>query len=149
MGRPTSVLVFGILNILAAGLGVCGVGGYVFMRSGVLQKWLEKMAEGNPAMQNNPTLQLFESNAGYRIFVDITSILGAIGIIVLLASAIGLLTTKPWARVVTIGYGVYRILMVTLMAVVTYVLVHAPTLEQASGLERRSAVLGLVGLVVG
>lgn len=142
MGRPKSVLVFGILNIVAAVIGVCGFGMALAMRFDLFKMPTE----------NNPALELMDSNPGYRLFTDVLQILGAVGIIVLLATAIGLLLMKPWARVVAIGYGIYRILMVILGGVVSYVLLLGPMLEQTSGgsgPERMGAVFGVVGLLLG
>jgi len=152
MGRPTSTLVFGILNIIAAVFGVCGIGFYILLRAGTLQRLLEKVAEADTAILEDPTLQLLESNTAYRLFLDTATVLGTIGVIVLLTSAIGLLAMKPWARVVTIAYGVFRIVMVVFVTIVTVVLIVFPTLEATSGTdgpERDQAVMEAIETAVG
>ena len=135
MGRPTSVLVFAIINIVWVVLGVCGLGFELAMRLGLFKLPTE----------NNPALQLRESNPGYRLFTDVMQVLGAVGVIVLLASAVGLLLMKPWARVVTIAYGVYAILTSILGGIVNFALVFGPMLEQTggSGPERVGATIGV------
>ena len=137
MGRPTSVLVFAIINIILACLGVIGLAFNVAMRLGALPV----PTEGNPA------LELMESNSAYKLFTDVTQILGALGSIVLLASAIGLLAMKPWARLVTIAYAVYSILMTVLAGAINFVLLFQPMLEKTagtSGPERVGAMAGVI-----
>jgi hypothetical protein len=129
--------------MIAAVFTVCGVGSFMLMRTGVLEKILAQSPEGRQYLANEPTFQLIKSNDGFRLFMDVSTVLGAVGAVVLITSAIGLLLTKPWARLVTRAYGVYRIAFVMLTLFVNYVLVIGPNMAQSSGQARQEALLGL------
>ena len=142
MNRPTSVLVFAILNLLLAGLGVFGLAFELARRLGVLAL----LTEGNPVYA------AMEANAAFKLYNDVTQVMSIPLTIVLVASAIGLLRMKLWARTVTIAYGVLSIAMSLLAAVVHYALIFGPMVEQTagtSGPERIQAVASVVGLIVG
>jgi len=142
MNRPTSVLVFAILNLILGGLGVLSLVGDLAMRLGLF----ELPTEGNPV------LAAMATDSGLRLYLDVMQVIGIPATVVLIASAVGLLKLKPWARAVTIAYGVYTIAVSVFNPIVLYDRAFGPLLEQTagtSGPERMAAVFGTVGLIVG
>ena len=141
MNRPTSVLVFAILHLILGGLGVFGLAFELARRLGVFTLPTE----------GNPVYQLMEDNAAFNLYNDIMQVVGAAAVVVLIASAIGLLKMKPWARTVTIAYGVYSLATYVMGTVVNHVLIFGPMLEQTagtSGPDRIGAVAAAVSAIV-
>lgn len=95
--RPISVMIFGILNIGWAVLGLIGL-----LISGLLR--------GSVDPAKNPFLQQMYNNAAYATWMKIATPLGAVVAVMLLAAGIGLLLLQNWARIVSIGYGIYAII---------------------------------------
>ena len=91
MQRPTSVTVFAILNLVFAALGVFGLIGSLTLFTTV-------------DAGNNPVVKIMQDNPGYKTWIMASIPLGLAACIVLLASGIGLLSLKPWARWLAIGY---------------------------------------------
>ncbi len=142
MQRPTSVTVFGILNIVFAVFGFCGVLGIVavFMMLGTNLN--------NPAFQNNPTMQAIQDSPAYATWLKISVVLGVFVSIALLAAGIGLLRLKPWARTLSIAYGIYGIVSVIIGTVVNYFFLIQPMLEKAHG-EQGPEAAGAIGGAIG
>ena len=141
MNRPTSVLVFAILHLILGAGGVLGLAFELTRRLGLFEIPTE----------NNPVFQLMEDNAAFKLYSDVTQVVGVAATIVLIASAIGLLKMKPWARTVTIAYGVYSIAMYLMGTVVNHALIFGPMLEETagtSGPERIGAVAAVIGAIV-
>lgn len=140
MKRPTSVTVFGILNIVFAGFGVFGVLGSLIL-------FLPQMADSH-----NPIVQLIHDSPAYAAWLKFSLVLGLVAVAVLLAAGIGLLKLQPWARGLSIGYAIYAILMVVVGTVVNFFLLVRPLLEQANqqrGPEAMGAIGGAIGGTVG
>jgi hypothetical protein len=144
MYRPTSVTVFGILNLVFAALGLCGVAFGVFAL--VI---LANLPEGE--MPPNPQLDLLE-NPGYQAYTYAMIGLNSISSIVLAIAGIGLLKLQSWGRGLSIGYGVYAIVMQLIGLVVAYIFIVQPAIEaavpgnpQAQGQMIGSAVGGVIG----
>ena len=138
MSRPTSVLVFGIINILLGILQVCGIAFWIISEMGLLPM---------PTVEN-PALDLMQSNAGYLWFSRISGVAGAVATVVILSAGIGLLTLQPWARLASIGWAIYSIVMSVLGTTLTYLLIFRPLLEQASGIELTVMKASLIGAAV-
>lgn len=137
--RPTSVNVFGILNIVFAGWGVVGLLG-----SAVL-------LFASPDF-NNPVIKIMHENPGYAIWVKIGFLLGIPGCAVLAASGIGLLFLKPWARVLSIVYAIYAIVLGIVGTAVNAIFLVLPMLHQAqeqSGPAAAGAIGGAIGGILG
>lgn len=94
--RPVSVMVFGILNIGFALLGMVGALVSVFVLSRV-------------HTHSNPFLDQMHNNPLYQTWMSISMPLGGIVSVALLAAGIGLLMLQNWARIVSIVYGIYSI----------------------------------------
>lgn len=140
MNRPTSVTVFGILNIVFGIFGLCGV----------LVSSVALMAPG--AGVGNPVFELMEENLVYGTWVKAGTILGAVATLLLLVAGCGLLAAKPWARLLSVYYGVYGIVMSVVGFVFNAIFlfpVLIRAMENAQGPEAAGAVGGVIGGVVG
>ena len=136
MQRPTSVTVFGILNIVFAAFGIFGV----------LASVMLFMAVGTNS--NNPVIQIIHDNPAYAMWMKLSIVLGLASSAVLLAAGIGLLKLKPWARTVSIAYAIYAMVMILVSTVVNFIYLTQPMLEQAhqkQGPEAFAAIGGAVG----
>lgn len=105
MSRPTAVTVFGVLNLVFAGLSVFAVA------HGILQMYLMRtmFAQGFPG---TPQINVTFTWPRWAVAWAATGFaLQLIGVIWKLVSGIGLLKMKPWARRATIGYGIYGIVV--------------------------------------
>ena len=136
MQRPASVTVFGVLNIVFAALGVMGI-----MAS------LAMFAVSSDS--NNPVLNIVHENAAYATWLKVSIVLGFFSAVALLASGIGLLYLKPWARVLSIAYGVYAIVFGFLGIVMNFIFLVRPMLEQARGQHGPESAAALGGAIGG
>lgn len=141
-GRPASLTVFGILNILFGVLGICVTAG------GVLPFVME--IPSDPAIPN-PMLDLIKSNATYRTFLIVSLALGAIVAALLLAGGIGLLLSKAWGRTLSIVYGWYSIVAAIVgMGVNWYVMQPLlAKMQEGGGPGQVAVTAGIVGGLIG
>lgn len=138
MERPTSIVVFGVLNLLFAVLGFFGTIGSTLILLGM--------------NVTNPVYQIMQDSAVYRIFMYVSVPLGMLFILVLGIAGAGLLMSKPWGRTATIVYAGYALVMGLLGGLVNAVFLVGPLIEQASnsaGPEAIGAAGGAVGGVFG
>lgn len=148
MQRPVVVTVFGILNI------VFGVIGVVCTPFGLLMGWLSQtMLDGMPEAQGmqNPFQEMM-SDPGFMAYTYISTALGMAASAALLAAGIGLLKLRPWARYISIGYGVYSWVSVIGGGILTYYLVYVPMIErmaQENGFEQGPLIGGMIGGMFG
>ena len=137
MQRPVSLIVFGVLNLVFALLGVMGFAFSALLLFGGMQAALDPV-----------TRDLF-ANPAYLAFLKISMLIGLVALLALGAAGIGLLLTKPWGRTLSIGYGVYAILMSLVGMVVNYLFVWQPQLERiqrmAAGPEQAAMYGGMIG----
>jgi hypothetical protein len=141
MQRPTSVTVFGILNIVFAAFGIVGVVATVAM--------FAMMGPDNPAFQNNPTMDAIKNSPVYAAWLKISIVLGVFVSAALLAAGIGLLKLKPWARTLSIIYGIYSIIIIIISTALNYVFLVEPMLQKAHGTQGPEAIGGAIGGAVG
>lgn len=137
MKRPTSVTVFGILNILFAAFGVFGI---------VMSIAVLKLVGANQA--NNPVIKLLHDNPVYAAWFKLMIPLGLISTAVLLAAGIGLLLLKNWARITSIVYAIYTLIICLLGLVMNSVFLLMPLLNQ-SGNGSSAEVAGQIGAAIG
>lgn len=137
--RPASLIVFGILNILFGVLGLCGTAASSAMFFMTLPR--------DPAMPN-PMLDLLDSNPTFRLFMQVTIVLGGVASLVLLVAGIGLLLTKAWGRTLSVGYAWYAIVSAIVGTIVQWIYVVQPMLAAVKGAEGPAA-MGAMGGVVG
>jgi len=133
--RPTSINIFGTLNIVFAGLGIVGLLGSAAL--------LFATPDGN-----NPVIKIMRENPGYAAWLKISFVLGIPSCAILAASGIGLLLMKPWARVLSIIYAIYAIILGLLGTVLNVVFLVMPMVRQAqeqNGPEAAGAIGGAIG----
>ena len=100
--RPISVTIFGILNI---GFGLLDL----------LFTLFSMFVLPTMNLANNSILKQTHDNAWARI----TTPLDGLAAVVLLAAGVGLLLSRNWARIFSIGYGGYAILICTVGTIMT------------------------------
>jgi hypothetical protein len=140
MQRPTSVTVFGILNIVFAGFGILAVGATIIM-----------LVVASPESAN-PTMQLIENNPAYSMWLKFSIPLGIAAVAVLLTSGIGLLKLKSWARTLSIIYAIYALIQLFITTGVNYIYLFQPMMEKArneGGPAASAAMGGAIGGMCG
>ena len=138
MQKPTSVVVFGVLNLLFAVLGFFGTIGSTLILLGM--------------NTSNPVYWIMQESAPYRMFMYVSVPLGLLFIGVLALAGVGLLTSKPWGRTASIAYAVYALVMGVIGGIVNAVFLVGPLVEQASaggGPEAVGAAGGAAGGMLG
>jgi uncharacterized protein with PQ loop repeat len=134
--RPISVTIFGILNI----------GFAVFNMLGLL---LSMVVLSRTNVAANPFLKEMYDNPQYVAWMKISMPLSGIASVILLAAGIGLLLLQNWARIVSIGYGVYTI-AVGIVGGFVMLNVFAAILRHHSGSALGIMLIGsLIGSVIG
>lgn len=135
MQRPTSVTVFGILNIVFAAFGIFGL---IFS---IALFYL-------PADTNNPVIKLIHESPAYAAWIKVCIPLGLLSCAVLLAAGIGLLRLRPWGRTLSIAYAIYAVVFGLVGTVVNFIFVTQPMIEQAHQQQGPQAA-GAMGAVIG
>jgi hypothetical protein len=139
MQRPTSVTVFGILNLVFAAFGFVGL-------------LISLVLFFVPESSENHVVKLIHSSPAYAAYLKISIGLGLLACLALLAAGIGLLMLKPWARTLSIVYAIYSILQAIVGTIINYFLLVRPLIEQAqnsSGPEAAAAMGGAIGGTIG
>lgn len=140
MQRPTSAVVFGILNIAFAAIGAVGLLATAMVLSSV------------QADSSNPVLGIMRDSPAYMTWMKIALPVGMLGILVLLAGGIGLLCFKTWGRTLSIGYAIYGIVNAILAVGMNFFFLCLPMLHQAqqqTGPEQASAYGSAIGGTIG
>lgn len=152
VGRPTSVTVFGILNIVFGILGlICTPFGLL-----VLAIPKEQMAKMQPpGAPENLAMNFMMENQTYRTGLVVLAIIGVLLGIILLTSGIGLLKMKSWGRLLSIYYAIAAIVMVFASVTFTYFAYIVPLgelIEKANNPANNGAIasayLGLGGSIL-
>jgi hypothetical protein len=140
MQRPTSVTVFGVLNIAFGALGVVGI---IFAFATLMLL---------PDSGNNPILGIMRSNPGYALWMKIAIPIGFLACGVTIVAGIGLLKLKNWGRLLSIGYAIWAIGWGLLGMVINFFCVMQPLMAQASqksGPEAATMIGAAIGGTVG
>ena len=141
-GKPTAIKVFGILHLIFGAMGILGL-----LLSSVMLFATGPQNQGMP----NPALEMMNANATYKIFMMVTLGLGLIFTVVLIFAGVGLLQSRKYGRSLSNWYAIYAILSAIIGAVVNYIFLIAPMLEQApqGGPAAAGAVGGAIGGLAG
>jgi len=136
--RPTSVTVFGILNI-------------VFGALGLLCTPISLAAMFLLPTQGNPVLEAMREN---RLYLAWTIVSGSLSFVVsgiLLAAGVGLLNLKPWARVTSIICAIYGIAACVLGQAMnlSVMIPYARKLSESGGPQAAAGIGGMIGGVFG
>ena len=91
MQRPTSVTVFGVLNLVFGAIGLFGMIFTVIILILPLPT------------ANNPVLEIMRNSPGYAVWMKLAIPLGFLATGVSIAAGIGLLKLKNWGRTLSIG----------------------------------------------
>lgn len=133
MKRPTGVTVFAVLNLIFATFGLLGVAlnmVHFVLPEAEPKNRLQELAHGSMLMSG---------------WMQLSSVLNALAAIALLVAAIGLLRMLNWARVTSVVYAAYTIIMTVLGIFITTLAVFSPALAQAPRGEQAFAVGAVVG----
>src|SRR5271169_7234656 len=136
MQRPASVTMFFILNFVFAAFGVVGLIASVALFS----------LPGDP---NNPVIKLLHQNASYVVWLKICIPLGLLSCAALLASGIGLLCLKPWARALSMAYAIYAIVFALMGMGINLLLMIQPMFEQAPSQQELAVAVAIGGPLSG
>ena len=136
MQRPTSVTVFGVLNLVFGAIGLFGMMFTVIILILPLPT------------TNNPVLEIMRNSPGYALWMKLAIPLGFLACGVSIAAGIGLLKLKNWGRTLSIGYAIYSIVACLLGAVLNYIFIMQPLMERASQKSGPEAA-GLIGAAIG
>ena len=140
MNRPTTAVVFGILNLAFFGMGLCGIAISIPLL----------FVQQNATAPRNPMIELMQSNAVFRAFNMVSVGLGLVGAIVLCVAGIGLLLMRNWGRLLSIGYSIYTIVMGLVAIAVNASLIWLPLLQRANEPGASPQDTGMaIGAVVG
>jgi len=100
MKRPTSVTVFGILNLVFAVLGVAGLAGTMALFA------------PSAASSHNPLVPIIQNHPVYAAWMQLTIALGLLGTAAQFLGGMGLLKVRPWGRQLSMGFAIYALIMV-------------------------------------
>ena len=120
--RPTSVTVFGILNLILGGLGLC--------RN--TMTGAELISPSSEMFRTSPTLAMMDESAIFCFFIIISVSLSFVAAVVLMISGIGLLKLRPYGRQLAIVFGIYSVAM-KIIGLLVNVFVLFPRLKAQSG----------------
>ena len=129
MRRPAAVTVFGVLNIIFGALKLIAAPAWILALV-FRERWLALLPQGEPQVEP------FRNMMTDANFLATTYLMTGVGIVsaaVLLASGIGLLRLRPWARYAAIGWGVYDCLATAIGTIVSYHLFAGPMFESMGG----------------
>jgi hypothetical protein len=133
---PQSIRILGILNVVFAGLGVLGLLFAYGMYFGGLKLG-----------PRNPVVEIAHATPAFMRYLEISLWVGAVALVVLAISGIGLLGTKPWGRKLAIIYAVYGIVGGIVGLVVTYHYLIGPLSGKPGG--SAGAFGGVWGGIIG
>ena len=136
MQRPTSVTVFGVLNLVFGALGLLNTG-----ISAISLFAINAQAEAVDPFAGAPPM--------FGTWMKISMILGLVAAILLIVSGVGLLSLRPWGRSLAIGYSAYAIVFGVVSVVAAFFMVAQPTVEQLQAKGDPEAVGIMVGMGIG
>ncbi len=138
MQRPGAVTAFGILNIVFGGLGVlCTPMSLLFL-------WFQRA-------RDLPIQRVMDASAGLFAYWVAMAAFSMLSALALIAAGIGLLQLRPWARVLSIVYGIFSIVVGIVGMMVNAVFVFGPMITRArtGGPEAAASLVGLTAGTIG
>lgn len=130
MQRPTSVTVFGVLNII---IGVWGlIGGILAL--GLLV---------TPLLGGIPSMRELWANGPQHAWIALAIPLGLVGHAAAVVAGIGLLRMLEWARLLSIGYAIYAAALSIIGMGLSLTLLIAPMVDHAA--RQADATASLIG----
>ncbi len=138
MQRPSAVTAFGILNIVFGGLGVlCTPMSLIFL-------WFQRQSD-------LPLQRIMDITDRLFAYWVVMAVLGELSALALIAAGIGLLQLRPWARILSIAYGIFSIIVGVVGMFVNAVFVFGPALSGArsGGPEAAGSLVGVAAGSIG
>lgn len=129
--KPTSMVVFGILNLVFGAFGVLGIA------LGVLTLFLDLPKDDNP-------LQKLMEDPTYKMVNLVPQAIGVLLTFVLLASGVGLINGKLYGRRLAIIYAIAALLNVVLTGVVNIIFIALPAFGMANDLPAGEQQAGAI-----
>jgi hypothetical protein len=130
--KPTSITVFGIMNVVFAAMGLCGLA------------WL-LIATQLPIEQGDNPLEEFTTDTTFTRFTIAQQVMGFVVTVLLLVAGIGLINGKPYGRKASIIYAIVVILLslVTLGFNIAYIMLPALAAanEVSDGQEKMTLII--------
>ena len=136
MQRPTSVTVFGILNLVFGGFGL------LITAVQAIALFLVNPQPG----QVDPML---DANSLWGMWTRVSIVLSVAMVTLLILSGIGLLTWRPWGRSLAIGYAVFGIVVGIVSILMPLSLFAQPAFEDLKARGGPEAVGMMAGVVGG
>ena len=133
MNRPTSVTVFGVLNLVFAVMGTFGLA----MAAIVI------FFNPFPQPEGLPTSEVYDT------FNKLMFPVSVVGALMLGASGIGLLLMRPWGRVLAVAYSMLTVVTTIAAMVMQWIFFTGPILEYYEGQEGPEASGALIGAIGG
>jgi hypothetical protein len=129
-------MIFGILNIGFALFGLLALLLTVFVMSRM-------------SFHQNPFLEQLHNNPTYIAWMRISTPVGGVVSVALLAAGIGLLLLQNWARIFSICYAIYAIIGTVLGFVIMLNVCMAVLNEGVQGTARAGMIGAMFGAVIG
>lgn len=131
MQRPPVILVFAMLNMVFAAIGIIGIVASFAMLS-------------TDFGRSNPVAAMMSNNRAFATWMKVSLSLGLAASGVLLAAAVGLWRMQRWGRALSIGYAIYGIVAGLVGSVMNILFLVRPMIEQAAKLQGPEAA-GAIG----
>jgi len=137
MARPTSVTVFGVLNVV---FGILAVLGLIASAASLLLA--ASGGQADPPGFDHPVM---------KVWIPISVVLGFIAAVAQIASGIGLFKLRDWARKVSIAYAMYAVVATVLGTTLQIVFMVLPMLRNLrnQGAEETMVIVVLVSSFIG
>jgi hypothetical protein len=142
MEKPVSIVICGVLNLIFGGMNLISIPALLLFE--LIQRKL-----GSQMGPPNPVLQAMQENPALRAWTLIGSVFGFLAGMVLVAAGVGLLKGRPWARLWSIYYAIYAIVMAGVALVMNALFLFPILLEQARKASDPAVMGGAVGGMIG
>jgi hypothetical protein len=125
--RPTAIVVLAVLNFVFAGLGILSVlcGAILFWVTMAIVTAINMVSVPATGEQTSAALQ---SIPGFVPYMIASSLLDTIMALLIAIAGFGLLSMRPWARWLSVVYGIYTILA-SLFGIIYTLTVINPTIQ--------------------
>ena len=119
MKRPTSVTVFGILNIVFSVFGMCGLA-LTLAQPTIQQAFQDAVKDAGQEVKEDPLQKAVAADPNLKLLQKITTGSNVVSTLVLLIAGIALLLMKPWGRTLSICFAIYDLLSKIVFSVLSY-----------------------------
>lgn len=137
--RPQAVKVFGILNLVFAGLGALGA----------IMMYVMYFTDIQMGGQRNVVIEVAHQSPTYMTFMRVSFVTGLISTVVLALSGLGLLYMKTWGRTLAIAYGAYGVVAAGVGFIMAQRYLTGPLMDSAAPSAKAGAAGGIVGAAMG